>query len=248
MMLVASRVGAADSGPVVSFAPMKPVFITFEGLDGSGKSSHLQALTQALQDISLDHLLTKEPGGTPLADAIRSVFLDPQWESVEGTVELLLVFASRRQHLIERIDPALARGEIVLCDRFTDSTYAYQGFGRGVSLDQIATVDELATGARRPDRTLLFDLPAAVAWDRGQSSQRRSLPVELGGVDRIDGEGLDFYQRVREGFLELASADSERFRVVDSSGSKPETARQVVEVLRDLLPKEALDAVSWVED
>ena len=215
---------------------MEPLFITFEGLDGSGKSSHLGRVARTLLSADVDHIVTKEPGGTPLADAIRAVFLDPQWESVEGTVELLLVFASRRQHLLECIDPALAQGKVVLCDRFTDSTYAYQGYARGVALDRIATVDALATGERRPDRTLLFDLPAEEAWRRGQSGERRSLSLAEGGVDRIDGEGLDFYRKVRDGFLALAETDAERYRVVDSSGSIEDTAAGVRGSLRDILP------------
>lgn len=219
---------------------MDPLFITFEGLDGSGKSSHLRTVSEALALAGVDHIVTKEPGGTPLADAIRSVFLDPRWDNVEGTVELLLVFASRRQHLIECVEPALERGQVVLCDRFTDSTYAYQGHGRGVDLDQIAAVDALATGSRRPHRTLLFDLPADVAWGRGQSKERRRLRYEEGGVDRIDGEGVGFYERVRKGFLSVAEADADRFRVVDSSGSIGETQLQVAECLADLFDVFAL--------
>jgi dTMP kinase len=206
-------------------------FITFEGLDGSGKSTHLQAVAAALAHRSVPHVVTHEPGGTPLADAVRRIFLDPRWGEVDGGVELLLVFASRRQHLIERIDPALEAGAVVLCDRFTDSTYAYQGHGRGVPLDLIDRVDELATGRRRPDRTLLFDLPAAEARRRGHSPARRGR----GAADRLDSECLDFYERVRRGFLTRAAEAPERFRRIDSSGSREETAAQVRAALADLL-------------
>jgi dTMP kinase len=206
-------------------------FITFEGLDGSGKSTHLQAVAAALAHRRVPHVVTHEPGGTPLADAVRRIFLDPRWGEVDGGVELLLVFASRRQHLIERIEPALAAGAVVLCDRFTDSTYAYQGHGRGVPLDLIDRVDELATGRRRPDRTLLFDLPAAEARRRGHSPARRGR----GAADRLDSECLDFYERVRRGFLTRAAEAPERFRRIDSSGSREETAAQVRAALADLL-------------
>jgi dTMP kinase len=144
---------------------------------------------------------------------------------MDGTVELLLLFASRRQHLLEVIEPALAAGRHVLCDRFTDSTRAYQGAGRGVPGERIAAADALATGGRRPDRTLLFDLPAAAA--RG-----RLHPPEM---DRLDGEGLAFHERVRRGYLELAAAEPERFRVIDSTGDPEATARQVEAALVEAL-------------
>jgi dTMP kinase len=211
--------------------PGRPLFITFEGLDGSGKSTHLKRTAGWLAERSVDHLLTHEPGGTPLGDAVRAVFLDPRWGEMDGTVELLLVFASRRQHLLEAIDPALAAGRHVICDRFTDSTRAYQGYGRGVPMARIDEVDRLATGGRVPDRTLLFDLPAELARSRGHSPAR----VRRGAADRLDAEGLAFYQRVRDGFLELARRDSERFRIVDSSGDATATQAAVLAVLEEWL-------------
>ena len=226
---------------------MTAAFITFEGLDGSGKSTHLQPVAAALAHRGVPHVLTHEPGGTPLADGIRRLFLDPRWGRVDGGVELLLMFASRRQHLIERIEPALAAGEVVLCDRFTDSTYAYQGHGRGLPLDLIDRVDELATGRRRPDRTLLFDLPAAEARRRGHSPARRGR----GAADRLDAEDVAFYQRVRRGFLARAEAEPERFRRIDSSGSRAATAEQVREALADLLelpPEGAAEAADEAVD
>lgn len=210
---------------------MSPPFITFEGLDGSGKSTHLRTVAAELTRRGVDHLVTHEPGGTPMADALRAVFLDKRWGRVDGRVELLMVFASRRQHLLERIEPALEAGSLVLCDRFTDSTYAYQGHGRGVSLDLIDQVDEFATGGRRPDRTLLFDLPAEDARQRGHSPARQ----RQGGSDRLDAENLAFYRRVRQGFLALAEAEPRRFRRIDSSGSRQATEDQVRAALADLL-------------
>jgi dTMP kinase len=212
---------------------VKPLFITVEGLDGSGKSTQLRYASSWLEERGLGHLVTQEPGGTPLGDAIRAVFLNlkDEWTTVDGTVEALLIFASRRQHLLEVIDSTLAAGRHVLCDRFTDSTLAYQGYGRGVSLEILHSVDDLATGCRVPDRTLLFDLPAAAARDRGQSPGRRSEP---GGVDRLDAEGLVFYERVRQGYLELAMAEPERFVVIDASGSIEQTRDRVDAALTEI--------------
>jgi dTMP kinase len=210
---------------------MGPLFVTFEGLDGSGKSSHLRRAAADLELLGVPCRTTHEPGGTALGDAIRGVFLDPRWRGMDGTVELLLVFASRRQQLLEVIDPALAAGRHVLCDRFTDSTRAYQGYGRGVPLGLIDQVDRAATGGRRPDLTVLFDLPAEAAEERGHHGRRRRGPGE---VDRLDVEDLDFYRRVREGYLALAAAEPERFRVIDSAGAVEETRRQVRRALAGL--------------
>ena len=205
-------------------------FLTFEGLDGSGKSTQLRAAAAWFAARNLPHVVTHEPGGTPLAQAIREVFLDRKWGGIDGTVELLLVFASRRQHLIERIEPELARGRHVLCDRFTDSTRAYQGFGRGVAMAVIDQVDVVATAARRPDVTLLFDLPAADARRRGASNIRRRAQA----ADRLDVETLAFYERVRRGYLDLAAAEPERFRIIDSSGDPRRTEAQLLAVLESL--------------
>jgi len=213
---------------------MPPLFITFEGLDGSGKSTHLRRASAWLEKQAVPHVVTHEPGGTPLGDALRAVFLDAKWGTVDGVVEVLLVFASRRQHLMEVIEPALRDGKHVLCDRFTDSTRAYQGYGRGVPLDLIDEVDRLATDGRRPDRTLLFDLPAEAARARGHSPSRR----ERGAADRLDAEALEFYERVRRGFFEMSRGDA-RFRVIASSGSSRVTETKVRRALADLLERKA---------
>jgi dTMP kinase len=207
-------------------------FITFEGLDGSGKSTHLKRIAGALEAAGTPHRVTHEPGGTPFGDAVRRVFLDPEDGPADGRVELLLVFASRRQHLLEVIEPALAAGQVVLCDRFTDSTLAYQGHGRGVPLDMIDQLDALATGRRRPDRTLLFDLPPEAARARGHSHDRH----RRGAVNRLDREELEFYRRVREGYRMLAEAEPGRFRVIDSAGHPSRTEALVRRALADLLP------------
>src|SRR5436305_3059533 len=208
---------------------MRPLFLTFEGLDGSGKSTHLRRASEWLAQRGIPHLVTHEPGGTPLGDVLRAVFLDPRWGAVDGVVELLLVFASRRQHLLEVIELALQAGQHVLCDRFTDSTRAYQGYGRGVPLAIIDQVDRLATGGRRPDHTLLFDLPAEAARARGHSPGRQGR----GEADRLDAENVAFYDRVRRGFLEMAERDP-RFEVLDSSGAVAATEERMLRILERL--------------
>jgi len=214
------------------FSGVTTRFVTFEGLDGSGKSTHLSTARGWFEDAGAPVLATHEPGGTLLGDGIRSLFLDPSRGALDGTVETLMVFASRRQHLLEVIEPAIARGTVVLCDRFTDSTFAYQGFGRGVPLELLRSADALATGERVPDRTLLFDLPPELARERGQGQVRQTKP---GGVDRLDAEDLAFYSRVRQGYLEAAAREPDRFRMIDSSGSELETEVQVRNALADVL-------------
>ncbi len=211
---------------------MAPRFITFEGLDGSGKSTHLRRAVAWLRERGLDVEQTHEPGGTELGEAIRSLFLDPRWGEIDGRVEALLVFASRRQHLLETIEPALTAGRCVVCDRFTDSTAAYQGYGRGLSLAWIETLDRLATDERQPDLTLVFDLTAEGARARGASQSRR----EAGNADRLDVEGVAFYERVRTGYHALAKAHPERVRIIDSSGDKEQTWTQVERVLFEISP------------
>jgi dTMP kinase len=175
--------------------------------------------------------VAQEPGGTPLGEAIRETFLDPRWGEIDGTVEALMVFASRRQHLLEVIEPALADGRHVICDRFTDSTFAYQGYGRGVPISILKEVDRLATGGRVPDRTLLFDLPAEEARQRGQSQARRESEE---GVTRLDAEALEFYGKVRHGYLELAEEHPARFVVIDSAGTYETTQNQVRSALSEI--------------
>ncbi|MGB5660149.1 MAG: dTMP kinase [Thermoanaerobaculia bacterium] len=210
---------------------MTALFITFEGLDGSGKSTHLREAFRWLEDNDVECQVAQEPGGTPLGEAIREMFLDPRWGEIDGTVEALLVFASRRQHLLEVIEPALAEGRHVICDRFTDSTFAYQGYGRGVPISILREVDRLATGGRVPDRTLLFDLPAEVARQRGHSEARRESEE---GVTRLDAEALEFYGKVRQGYLELAQEFSDRFVVIRSAGTFESTREQVRSVLSEI--------------
>ena len=201
-------------------------FITFEGLDGSGKSTQLERVAARLERHGVAHVVTREPGGTPFADLLRELFLRREAAQVDGLVELMLVFASRRQHLIEVIEPALAADTVVLCDRFTDSTYAYQGGGRGLQPELIAEADRLATGCRTPDRTLFFDLPPE------EAQRRRSGRA----ADRIDRENLTFYRRVHAAYGQRIASAPDRFRLIDAAAPIETVAEAVEDALADLVP------------
>ena len=186
----------------------QPRLVTLEGGEGAGKSTVLRALRDALVASGADVVCTREPGGTPLAERIRALLLDPEHEPASPQAELLLMFASRAQHVRETILPALKRGAWVLCDRFTDSSYAYQGGGRGLNPAWIATLEREVVGIR-PGLTLLLD----VGVDEGRERARgRDL-----APDRIERERDEFFQRVRAGFLRRAEAAPQRFRVIDAS-------------------------------
>jgi dTMP kinase len=185
------------------------MFITFEGIEGSGKSTQLRRVAERM----MGAVVTKEPGGTPLADRIRAILLDST-ARIDPVAELFLFAASRRQNVVEVIRPALARGATVLCDRFTDSTLAYQGFGRLLNLDQLRTLNAWATNSLIPDLTLLFDLPEEVGLSRARSRNAEAADDE----GRFETEDLRFFRRVREGYLTLAVAEPSRFAVIDAAG------------------------------
>ena len=195
------------------------MFITFEGIEGSGKSTQLRRLAERIDGA----VLTKEPGGTPLADRIRAILLDSS-SQLDPVAELFLFAASRRQHVVEIIKPALDRGATVLCDRFTDSTLAYQGFGRLINLDQLRALNAWATNSLTPDLTLLFDLPEEVGLTRARSRNAEAVRDE----GRFEAEDLRFHRRVREGYRTLAVAEPERFVVIDGEGSGDDVFVRVV--------------------
>jgi dTMP kinase len=200
------------------------LFITLEGPEGAGKSTNREYLAERLRAEGIEVLLTREPGGTPLAERIREVLLTPGDEVMNADTELLLVFAARAQHLAEVIRPALAKGMVVLCDRFTDSTYAYQGGGRGLSLDRIATLETFVQGDLRPHLTLVFDLPVEVGLARASARGR---------LDRFELEGRKFFDAVRSAYLKRAEADPKRYRLVDAA----QPLAQVQQSLDALLPQ-----------
>lgn len=201
---------------------MKGKFITVEGGEGAGKSTQLAYVRQRIEAAGIPLRVTREPGGTPLAEAIRELLLDHNNTAMASDTELLLMFAARAQHLAELIQPALAQGEWVLCDRFTDSTYAYQGGGRGIDPRRIALLEDWVQGTFRPHLTLLLDVPVEVGMARAQAR---------GELDRFEREQKAFFINVRNAYLARAEQEPQRFRVLDASRSIEEVQVQIDAVL-----------------
>ncbi|EME00873.1 MULTISPECIES: dTMP kinase [Stutzerimonas stutzeri subgroup] len=187
---------------------MKGLFVTLEGPEGAGKSTNREYLAERLRARGVDVVLTREPGGTPLAERIRELLLTPADEPMAVDTELLLVFAARAQHLAQVIRPALERGAVVLCDRFTDATYAYQGGGRGLSIERIAQLEVFVQGELRPDLTLIFDLSVEIGLARAAARGR---------LDRFEQEGIRFFESVRRAYLDRAKAAPSRYRIIDAA-------------------------------
>ncbi|MCQ4323659.1 dTMP kinase [Stutzerimonas stutzeri] len=207
---------------------MNGLFITLEGPEGAGKSTNREYLAGRLRARGLDVVLTREPGGTPLAERIRELLLTPADEAMAVDTELLLVFAARAQHLAQVIRPALARGAVVLCDRFTDATYAYQGGGRGLSLERIAQLETFVQGDLRPDLTLIFDLPVDVGLARAAARGR---------LDRFEQEGMRFFEAVRRAYLERAQAAPARYRILDAGQPLAAVQQDIEALIPELLER-----------
>ncbi|MBB4819514.1 dTMP kinase [Pseudomonas alcaligenes] len=203
---------------------MSGLFITLEGPEGAGKSTNRDFLAERLRSHGVDVVLTREPGGTPLAERIRELLLAPSDETMAADTELLLMFAARAQHIAGVIRPALARGQVVLCDRFTDATYAYQGGGRGLPVERIAQLEAFVQGELRPDLTLVFDLPVDVGLSRAAARGR---------LDRFEQEDRGFFEAVRQTYLQRAAAAPQRYHVLDAAASLV----SVQEALEALLPE-----------
>ena len=192
---------------------MTGLFITFEGGEGSGKTTHLKRLAHYLRDLGDEVVETRDPGGTTIGKEIRTLLLSPESAATSDSAELLLYEASRAQLVREVITPAIARGAVVLCDRFTDSTLAYQGFGRGLDQDLIRQLNRFVTGGLGPELTILLDLDPRIGLERCTRSIRAGRSFR----DRIAAEPLAFHQKIREGYLTLAREEPDRFRVIDAS-------------------------------
>lgn len=201
-------------------------FITIEGSEGVGKSTNLDFVAGLLTEAEIDFIVTREPGGTPLAEEIREVLLAPRQEAMSELTELLLVFAARAQHLAEKIQPALAAGTWVLCDRFTDATFAYQGGGRQLSDAVIEQLQTLVQGELRPDLTLLLDAPVTTGMQR---ASRR------GELDRFEREAEGFFERVRQAYLDALSREPARFALIDAAQTLPAVQSQIRTALAPLL-------------
>jgi dTMP kinase len=211
---------------------MKGTFITFEGTEGSGKSTQIVLLANFLKSRDLRVMLTREPGGTPIGDQVRRILLDPAHTALDPKAELLLYAASRAQHLYEVILPALASGMIVLCDRFSDATLAYQGYGRGLDIEMIRALDRIVCAGTRPDLTLLFDIDAALGIARAHGrNTSRGLETEA----RFENEELAFHERVRQGYRTLARQEPDRIRIVDASPAQEAVEMNVRTIMDEVL-------------
>ena len=205
--------------------------ITFEGLDGCGKTTQLELEVQRLLHEGWAVTTTKEPGGTPVGQKIREMVLNPADGPLCATTELALMLAARAQHIQEVIRPALESGVLVLCDRFTDSTVAYQGYGRGVPLDQLETLDRILCHSLRPQLTLLLDIDPETAAERTGSRNRAAHQKET----RFEDEGLAFFRRVQQGYQAIAQRDPDRIRVVNGRGTIAEVHERVQSVVEEFL-------------
>ena len=203
------------------------LFITLEGPEGAGKSTNRDYLAELLGSGGRDVVLTREPGGTPLAERIREILLAPAAEPMAVDTELLLMFAARAQHLAQVVRPALARGALVLCDRFVDATYAYQGGGRGVPVERIATLEAFVLGDLQPDLTLVFDLPVEIGLARA---------ARRGALDRFEQEQRAFFEAVRQTYLDRAQAVPARYRLIDASRSLAEVQAELRALVATLEP------------
>ncbi|HKQ07652.1 MAG TPA: dTMP kinase [Blastocatellia bacterium] len=201
------------------------LFITMEGLDGCGKSTQLERLAAALGERGHDVMVTREPGGTPLGEGVRGLLTSAVSDGIVPTAELMLIVGARAQHVAQVIRPALAAGRVVISDRYTDSSVAFQGYGRGLDLGLIERVNLAATEGLRPALTILLDLEP-------EAAQARMSARPVGGLlGALDVEKLDFHARVRRGYLELAAAEADRVRVVQAAGSSDETHAAVMQVV-----------------
>ena len=210
---------------------MKGIFITFEGIEGSGKSTQMAALAESLVQKDWKVLKTREPGGTKLGESIRNLLLDALHQDMDPKTELLLYLASRVQHLKEIILPALQQGSVVLCDRFSEATLAYQGYGRGLELEKIKSLLRYATDGRKPDLTILLDVEARQGLTRIGTRTSK---------DRLEREQLEFYDKVRQGYLKLAEMNPRRIIIIDASRDFEKVAAQILEIVGSFLEKNVI--------
>ena len=210
---------------------MRGIFITIEGPDGSGKTTALQQVVPRLQqEMNRKVVATREPGGSPIAEKIRSLILDPSHTDMDSRTEALLYAASRRQHLIEKVLPVLESGDVIFCDRFVDSSIAYQGYARGIGEEGIREINQFATEGIEPDVTLYIDVPAEVGI------QRIHANLDEREYNRLDQEKLAFHEKVRAGYLQLAQANPERIVVVDGTMSREEVAESCYQIIKNRYP------------
>lgn len=206
-------------------------FITLEGGDGSGKTTVLGRVAAYLQNHSMPYLITREPGGIEIAEKIRSIILDPAHTAMDARTEALLYAASRSQHLAEVVEPALKEGLTVLCDRFVDSSLVYQGYARGLGIEEVRSINQFATGGRMPDLTFYLDVDPEVGLSRIAANQDRE-------VNRLDLESMAFHQKVREGYRQVVKSDPQRIVVLDANRPIHMVEQDIIQTLKDRILKD----------
>lgn len=204
----------------------KGLFISFEGVEGAGKTTNIEYIAEKIELAGHQILHTREPGGTEVGEAIREILISKDLPEMHHDTELLLMFAARSEHLQRKIIPALAEGKWVLCDRFTDATYAYQGAGRGISKDAISILETMVQGSLRPDYTFLFDLEANIGLSRAKSR---------GETDRFEQQHIDFFNKVRNEYLRMAETNQDRYRIVNAQHDLPTVQTQINGLIHDII-------------
>ncbi len=205
------------------------MFITLEGIEGSGKTTQIKNIVEFLENKGYDCVVTREPGGTKIGEKIRSILLDPENRNMEPACELLLYFSDRVQHIKELINPALSEGKTIICDRFFDATLVYQGYARGLSIDLIIKLHQMIAYGLKPDITILLDLLPEIGLSRAWEQIDNGLRNE--GETRFEKETLSFHEKVRAGYLELARLEPKRFRIIDASKNKDQVKQQIIREL-----------------
>lgn len=214
------------------------IFLSFEGIDGCGKTTQLEGMASRLRAKGCEPVIAQEPGGTRLGGKIRALLLDAANAELRPIPELLLYFASRAQNIAEVIRPALEAGRVVLCDRFTDATAAYQGYGRGLGLETVRQIEEIACGGVKPDLTFWLDIDPDIGIARSQ--KRSADQSRFDFADRMEQEGPAFYAKVRQGYVEIQRAEPRRVRRIDAAGSVAEVARRIDEIAAHVLAARGL--------
>lgn len=213
----------------MSSSNYKGKFITFEGVEGAGKTTNIQFIAETIEKEGIDILLTREPGGTKLGESVREILISKEYPEMHHHTELLLMFAARAEHIHRVILPALKDGKWVLCDRFTDATYAYQGAGRNINIEDISILENLIQGDLRPDYTFLFDLDAEIGLSRAKSR---------GETDRFEQQDIDFFNSVRTMYLKMAGNNSDRYKIIQADKALSDVQEQINKELKALLSHE----------
>lgn len=210
---------------------MQGIFITLEGPDGAGKTTVIKKLSeQLMKEINMEVVTTREPGGIPIAEEIRQIILDPKNNEMDERTEALLYAAARRQHLVQKVLPSLEAGKIVLCDRFIDSSIAYQGVGRGIGKTEVQKINDFAIEGHYPDLTIYLDVPSEIGLERINKGRKQSE------LDRLDNESLDFHKKVRSAYLDLVKEHSERIVLIDTEDNIEKVVKNCYDLIKDKYP------------